>query len=891
MIKELLVLHHSHIDIGYTHPQPVVWELHRRSIDEAIALCEATADWPEPCRMKWTCEVTSVMLHWLKSASPEQLERLRRLVQHGQFSLGAMWAHWTALVPEDLLIESLQPVRQLRELLGAPCGIAMQTDVNGIPWPVTDLLLDAGIDKLIMSVNIHMGGFPLTRPTVFRWLTPGGRAITVFSGEHYNAFTRETGLREADFTLERMEQGLSSYFQRLRQKGWTHDFAILTATHPAMDDNNPPDPELPGLIRRWNESGRSPAIRLVTSEQLFAKIGELDPRQLPEHAGDWTDFWSNGVGASALDIVISRRAHGALWSARALSTRLPLAGGEAERLAAAVQQLHLANEHTWNVFSSTAALGCGGSGRFEPVPEAEQRIQKAASGATALSLSRLLRRDFLDRLADNPDQSRTNDGLLLFNPSETTRRVCLCLPNELLAGRYPLINGTKHRLDVSEDLLANTPATTWVGPVDLPPLSLRTVRLVDLVKAGSGGVSQWPGCIESAAWRLCYDAETGVIRSLRHLPSDHECLDATAGWDLFGAVQETVARRSVRSHEVNDPRYDYFAVSDSDFDNIIHSDVGGWVRDWKARHRHPVGPVRLAIRSDGEGIHLDRWFAMPGVAGEMQQTISLLADEPRVRFEAYFNKADGLAPESLYFAFPFNMPEAIASFDTAGGAVDFDREQLPGACRDWFTAGSYVAVSGQPGRLVLACPDAPLFQIGGFSYGRGRQTAAGINQAWLLAWPMNNYWNTNFRASQPGFVRFRYELAWFGFGSPAAAARFAAAVARPVVFHPVAASAGSQLTPLLPGDLDADITVVMLKLAADGHGLVIGLHNHADQPRPVTPTSLGAASGRLVRLSTLEEPVEQLPAGQPVFIPGRSAILLYVDPGHPPQPKKRKPTL
>ena len=49
-IREILILHHSHTDIGYTHPQPVVWELQRRFIDRAIALGEATADRPEPLR-------------------------------------------------------------------------------------------------------------------------------------------------------------------------------------------------------------------------------------------------------------------------------------------------------------------------------------------------------------------------------------------------------------------------------------------------------------------------------------------------------------------------------------------------------------------------------------------------------------------------------------------------------------------------------------------------------------------------------------------------------------------------------------------------------------------------------------------------------------------------
>ena len=821
-IRELLILHHTHTDIGYTHPQPVIWELHKRYIDEALDLCEQTSDWPDSCRMKWTCEVTSTVLHWLDRSSPAQIRRMQNLVRNGQIAFGAMWCNWTALTQEDVLLESLRPLRRLRELFETPISVALQHDVNGIPWSAVDQLLDAGVPNIAFAINIHMGGFPMQRPMLFHWAGPSGRTLTVFSGEHYNTFSRETDLKNPD--LNSIQAGLQRYFQKLRAKKWTHDFAYLTATHPFMDDNNPPNPALPGLIRRWNEEGRTPFIRMVTPEQLFDRVHTLGVGKFPVYSGDWTDYWTNGVASSALDVAVSRRAHGALWSARALTALKPDPAIVATQDEAA-WNLALADEHTWNVFSSTAAFGP--SRTFEPVPEAEQRVQKSAYCCSALSLARMARRDALDALAANPVQSIPCEGLMVFNPAQSRRRVCLRIPNDVLAGGHPLIAGTKHRLDVMEDL-HNDASATWVGPLDLEPLALASWPMAELPRANVvTGVAAGPDTIESLAWRLTFDPSTGAVRSLIHLPDGAECFDGSAGWDFFGPVRETVAERSPRSVKVGDPRFDLFQVSEDSFE-IVHNDNDAWNHAWNARREKPESSTRVETRINAEGVHLVRTCRIAGVNGPMVQTISLLAHEPRIRFEAYFNKGDVTDPESLYFTFPFHLPGAQMHFDTAGQDVAWDREQLQGVCRDWITAGSWVAAASPKGCLILACPDAPLFQVGGFQYARGLRSADGINQALLVAWPMNNYWNTNFRASQPGFIRLRYELAHLPKYDAAACADFGASCERQPVWHPLSGRT-APIAAQLPSIEGEGLSIVSIR-PVEG-GCVLSLRNHRAESR------------------------------------------------------------
>jgi hypothetical protein len=142
-------------------------------------------------------------------------------------------------------------------------------------------------------------------------------------------------------------------------------------------------------------------------------------------------------------------------------------------------------------------------------------------------------------------------------------------------------------------------------------------------------------------------------------------------------------------------------------------------------------------------------------------------------------------PEGTYIAFPFLLPGAVARLDVGGQAVRVDADQLPRACRDYYTVQGWVDLSNDELGVTVACPDAPMVQLGDFSFGANRATGA-PEQALLLGWVTNNYWETNFRAHQPGLVQARYRL--LPHAAPfeeAAAHRFGLDAAQPVVFQPL----------------------------------------------------------------------------------------------------------
>ncbi|GAB2962777.1 glycoside hydrolase family 38 C-terminal domain-containing protein [Nonomuraea fastidiosa] len=770
----VFVVHHSHLDIGYTDPQGTVLRHHLDYLDAAVRLAQESASWPDDARFRWTVESSMPALRWLEARPKEMVDAFAELARSGQIEVTALpfQLHTEACSTEELH-RQLRFTAQLERRYGFATKSAMHTDVPGAVVGLVDALSQAGVRYLAAAHNwagrsvpyLH-GGDKLTRP--FRWRAPSGNEILVWFTDtpHGMAYMEGNTVGLTD-SYELADDLLPRYLSALATRGYPYGPGTFGWQGPdapkepyeldvlhlrvqgAHADNAGPSIVPATIARRWNEQWAYPRLRSAVNSDFFEFVEERYHDRLAVHEGDWTDWWADGLGSGARPLGYVRRAQSALRVAETLHT---LAGVDAtERIDAAYDKVALFNEHTWgaaNPWEDAEEGGDSGGLQWTRKSSGAYDAQDDAS-----DLLHAATRRFGAALSDAGAEDDTRGALAsfaVFSPATWARTdvVRAFLPRDVVGTEVPIAivdARTGERLPHHEEP---------VDPADWPTRPIgRHVHAVVKDVPGYGyvrldvvpGETQAPepveldesGVIENEFYRVAYDVREGYIGSIFDKRAGRELVngDAAAGFGQYVYDQYATA-----------PHFNHLSghVGAHDRTLLGNRSIGEHARITEAK-RTAVGE-RLVVELRGKGVD---WI---------RTTIELHNGVPRLDLTYQLAKQGTAAKEAVFLAFPFAAGKATA-WELTGGVGGPDVPRVPGSAEYMLPIRHWIAFEDPGLTIAWATLEAPLVQLGTIHmpYAPFPPTLE-QEDGTVYSWALNNIWDTNFPAQQQGETTFRYAV-------------------------------------------------------------------------------------------------------------------------------------
>jgi alpha-mannosidase len=810
---DLYLIHHTHLDIGYTHVQDEVERLQWAHLEEALRLGEASDSLPEEANFVWHPEGVWAIESYLATHPAAKREALLEGIRRGWIHVDAFYANLlTGLATGEALFRTVLPAREIVKEAGVELRSAMFSDIPGMSWGVVPTLAQSGVRYLSVGPNRwhRIGTFLDTwadRP--FWWESPSGqeRVLAWVHGGGYSMFHTGLGYEHLEKRLD--EELILAYADTLAARDWPH--GIAGVRYNIGSDNGPPDSTLSATVAAWNERHVTPRLVVASVTDLFEELEARAGEVLPVIRGDLTGFWEDGAASSARETAMARRAAESLVQTEALAamtgTRLPPAAVDD-----AWREVLLFLEHTWGSWNSVSE------------PEAEFTLSqwetKRQFAENAVYQSERLRRHALGG-SGRPaagDTVTTSAAVEVLNSTQWERSEVVVLSAEESADIGGLLDS--EGAEVTSQRLAD--GSLAFRPAAIRPWSGWRYH----VRAGAGGdpaagqVRQPDSAntLDNGRVRLTFDPARGAIASLQLLADGRELVPPGEFMD------------------------EYLYVPGRDPSKVERG-----------------GPARVRMADQGPLV----WTAVvsreaPGTQDGLETTVRLFAGSDRVEITHRFDKTMTYDPEAVLLRFPVALEAFEAVVGGPWGAWRAETDQPEGANRNYATVERWADLHDRAGGLQIVSVDVPGIQLG--SIGTDA-TVVGWRQDTdpapvLYSYVMNNYWETNYRAGQEGTHELRYTLRPHSVYDEAASERFAMQVAHPLVFRTIEPASALPVPPLELAAVRSMVT--LLRTLGDEDGFLVRLYNPSDEEDTVT---VGGPDG-----SPITSAVRTDPWGEPLAI-------------------------
>ncbi|MHB9034629.1 MAG: glycoside hydrolase family 38 N-terminal domain-containing protein [Anaerolineae bacterium] len=735
---EIWLVHNTHVDIGYTEPQDVILRKHAEFIASVLDYCTASDHLPPGERFCWTCETSWTVKAFL-ARYPGRAEEFFNRVREGRIEVTALYLNLTDLYTLNLLEHTTDYALELGRQHGFEVVTAMNDDVNGWPWGLPDLLARCGVRFMDTGINETRSLGVRPRPNMFEWVGPQGGSLLFWHSNGYLSANNLQLLRPED------PRRVSAYLRGLAETGYPHHIVEMRIGGEAHD-NAPPGFWLCEAVRRWNAAVETPKLRLVTARTWFEEAAARWPQPLIRHQAGWPDWWADGNGTAAYESSLARRAQAELALLPGLAKSVGVKP-DAGRLERAYDAAAFFCEHTWGSFNSTDEP--------ESLTARAQWNTKAGYAYTAAVESASLVADTLAVEAKRHQEDAP--GVLVYNPAD--------IPASGLAE----VVITDHETGMRAPTWVPAPRRSDEGPA----LHLQDVRSGALIPAVREPViansSRHPG---QRLRFLAAGLEPRAVRAFRILEGDlayESACRADEGGLVGPHARVTLAPdgagiSSIRSGE---SAFEWlkpaeYALGEAVYERIPGPDGREKLCGWGGiRHDCPLehtrlryGPPQVVSLPWGAALRLQA-PDLPGSLRSLSLEITVYDLLPRVDLAFRLEKLPETGAEALYVAFP--LQPGTLRLDTPGAWLRPGIDQVPGTAADWHSIQHGFWAAGEGGSVVVAAPEIPLVQVGGINTGKWQASLPAFNGL-VMSWVFNNYWFTNFPASQHGALEWRYSL-------------------------------------------------------------------------------------------------------------------------------------
>ncbi len=708
-----------HNDIGYTDLQPHVQELDNRNTDGVIDLIYKFPFYKFNLEDGWLAE------NYVNSRTPVRARQLYELAAKGRIGISAFYLNlMTGMCTGEELYRSLYFAKGLGRRNGIPIRFACLTDAPSHSWFTPTLLKDSGVEGFANGSNQTRAPLlqhsSLNEDSPFYWEGADGSKVITWFSRSYLQLTRMTGDNPS---FDRMILTVPQFLARYRRPQYPLDAVLVYGLY---TDNAAIKQGEAELIARWNKEYAYPRIIPATDSDYYDYVKQHYAAKIPTFKGDAGAYWEDGAGSSAFETTLNRDSQRMLPAAEmasALSTAFdPRMRYPAEEFREAWKNVMFYDEHTWGASQSVTSPD-----RKEVLDQWDvkrsfaMRANWAAKDLLARSLNRLVQNISVD-----------GPSLFVFNTEPRDR-------DDVVEAQ---ISGNQQILDprtgapVPMDMVFSQPGYRFVRFIaeKVPALGYRVYP----VRNGSSPMpagqkvdnTQWK--IESKHYAVELDPVTGAVARLIDRETGRDLVDARSPYKINELLYVTGGEKSRLL-----------------VDQAIHPPA-----QLEITHPRAAELVERAVTPYGQRIRVRaRAHNVPSIETE----ITVYDGIRRVDFSNRIRKDEVRSKEALYFAFPFRVSPPELAYEIQNNWIRPNADQLPGACREWFTTQNGVVARDSGLAIAWATPDSPLITLTDINRGYWLKHL-NIANGHVFSYPINNYWFTNYRASQGGEMTFRYFL-------------------------------------------------------------------------------------------------------------------------------------